>query len=139
RQTLAAIGLEQHAPRFVSPTGAARHPGEELEGSLARAEVGQGQAGIGTQHADEADAGAVEPFGDHLGTDQHVDLLAGHSAEYFLNGLAARDIAIETLDPRARKALGDGFGDLFGSKAAPLDRVLAAALGAGMGKHLLVR
>ena len=57
-----------------APPRAPRHLGEQLEGTLARAEIGQVEAGVGVDHARPASPGEIEALGHHLRADEDVGL-----------------------------------------------------------------
>ena len=97
-------GLHHHAPRLAAAPGAARHLGEELEGALGGAEVGQVEAEVRVHDADQADAREVVALGDHLGADHDVDAPLAERAQHALGGAAAaRDVAVEARDARLGK------------------------------------
>ena len=73
--------LDDRAPRVRAAAGAARDLRDELEGPLGRAEVGEGEGGVGADHADEAHIREVEPLRDHLRAHQHLDLALSEALE----------------------------------------------------------
>jgi fructose-1,6-bisphosphatase II len=66
--------LHNHPPRRVAAAGAPRHLDEELEGALARPEVGDAQRGVRVDDADDGHSGQVVALRDHLRPDEDVDL-----------------------------------------------------------------
>ena len=74
-------GLDEDFALDVAAPGAARHLGQQLKGPLARAEIGQVQAEVGVDDADQRDVGKVQALGDHLGADQDVGLAGAEIAQ----------------------------------------------------------
>ena len=113
--------LDQHPAALGPPARAAGHLGEELEGSLGGAEIGQVEAGVGVHHADQRDVGEVEPLRDHLGADQEIHLAPLHRAEDPLVGpLGAGGVEVHARHPGAGIALRQQLLELLGPDAAHL-------------------
>ena len=68
--------------------GAAGDLGDELEGSLVGAEVGQMEGLVGREDPDQRDAREIEALGDHLRADEHIELLVLEGGERLLVVLA---------------------------------------------------
>ncbi len=66
------------------------------------AEVAFEKTYVGIDDTDERDAGKIEPLGDHLRADEHIDLAAGEVA----------DEALVMVTPRHRVAVGAGDASL---------------------------
>ena len=61
---------------FTLELTAASSPGnlsQQLKGALAGAEIGNMQAEVCVEYANERDIGEVKPFSDHLGADDDVE------------------------------------------------------------------
>ena len=65
--------LDSASPRALAAAGAAGDLGQQLERALRGAEVGEAQADVGDDHADQRDLREVVALGDHLRADQHVE------------------------------------------------------------------
>ena len=91
-------------PSIVATPGAAGDLGEQLEGALGGAEVGQAEREIGADHAHQRDAVHVVALGDHLGADQQVDFAGLERAQHALEvGVAAHRVAVHASDARGGK------------------------------------
>ena len=91
-------------PRCFSSARATGDLGDELEGALGSAEIGQRQRRIAADHADERDVRIVEPLGDHLRAEHHLKLAAPKSAKRLLVILAAAHrVAIDTRVAKLRE------------------------------------
>ena len=58
----------------VAPSGAAGHLGQQLERPLAGAEIGEAEADVRRNDANQRDLREVVALGDHLRADKHVDM-----------------------------------------------------------------
>ena len=65
------VGLDDHATRVLTATGATRDLLEEVERALPRAEVGHLEGVVGIDHTHERHLGKVQALGDHLRAEQH--------------------------------------------------------------------
>ena len=65
-------GLDHHFALHFTTPGTARHLGEQLEGALAGAEVGQVKPDIGQDDADQGHRLDVQPLGHHLRTQEDI-------------------------------------------------------------------
>lgn len=74
-------GLDDHLPFQVAAAGAAGDLGEQLEGAFAGAEIGDVEAEVRIEDADEGDIGEVESLGNHLGADEDVDFMGFEGVE----------------------------------------------------------
>jgi hypothetical protein len=74
-------GLHEHPPARLSSTGPASHLGNQLERPLRSPKIGKMKPDIGVDDANYGDAGEVEPLGDHLGTEEQIDLSPSHRLE----------------------------------------------------------
>jgi len=114
--------LDDDFSGHFATAGAAGDLGEELEGALARAEVGGIEGEVGIEDADEGDVGEVEPFGDHLGAEEDVDLFGAEVAEGVAEGVfSAGGVGVEAGDFCAfEDFVEDGFG-FFGAVSLEAD------------------
>ncbi len=84
----------------------------------AGAEVGKGQRRVAADHADQRDVGIVQPLGDHLRAEHHLDFAAGESAEqgFVVLGVAHR-VAVDAGELQVGKLLAELFLDALGAQA----------------------
>lgn len=82
-------GLDDDFARHFSATGTASDLGEELEGAFASAEVGGVEREVGIEDADEGDVGEIESLGDHLCSEEDLDLLGAEVAQGVAEGILA--------------------------------------------------
>ncbi len=99
-------GLDDHTAGRVAPA-AARELGDELEGALLRAEVGEPERGIGVDDGRERNPAEVMPLGDHLRPQQDPALGGGEAPEDlgeqpWLGG----DVRVEPEPLQLRQSLG---------------------------------
>lgn len=131
-------GLDDDFARHFSTSGAASDLSEELESALACAEVGSVKGEVGIEDADEGDIGKVEPFGDHLGAEENIDLLRAEVAEGIAKGVfLAGGIGIESRDLCAFENFVEDHLGFFSSVALEADGGIAA-FGAELGDDGLV-
>ena len=91
--------LDDHPPRLRAPAGSTGDLGQELEGPLAGAEVGEVQAEVCGYDTDKCHSGNVVPLGHHLCPDENVHLATVERAkDPPLLPLAGCRVAVETLD-----------------------------------------
>jgi len=69
--------LNQRFARRLAAAGPPDHLGEQLKGPFRRAKIGQPEADVGRDDADERDRRKIMALGDHLRSDQDVDLAGG--------------------------------------------------------------
>ena len=58
----------------VAASGPSSNLGQELEGFFPSAKIRMMQTEVGVDNSDECDVGKVQPFGNHLGPDQNINL-----------------------------------------------------------------
>ena len=96
--------LDHDLSALRSAAGAPRDLTEQLEGPLARAEVGEVDPHVGVDHPHEGDVGEVETLGDHLRAEQHVDFATADAIEdRGVRPLAGRGVHVHARDPRRGK------------------------------------
>jgi hypothetical protein len=71
-------GLDHHVAPELAPSRSTGYLAQQLERSLARAEVRKVQAYIGIDHPYKRDSGEIQTLRDHLGAQQDVHLPAPH-------------------------------------------------------------
>ena len=76
RLTVRQVGLYDHFARRIAPSGPSAYLGQQLKGPLTCTEVGQMDARIGGDDADQGHAREVEPLGHHLRAQQHIGFAA---------------------------------------------------------------
>ena len=67
------ISLQHDFAGRLAASGASGNLGEELEGALGGAEVGEAESDVGTDDADQRDAVNVVALGDHLRADEQIE------------------------------------------------------------------
>ena len=98
------VGLDDDAAGALAAAGAAGDLGEELERALAGAEVGQVQADVGVDDADDGDTGHVEALREHLRADEDVGLAREEGREdAVVRAARAGDVAVPAQEPRLRE------------------------------------
>src|SRR6266481_4267766 len=101
----------------LSSSGAASDLGEQLESAFAGSKVGQMQADICIDDTHQGDIRKIEALGDHLRTDQNVDLSTPKSAKGLSIGIFSyHSIRIHPSQPGFWKKLLDNAFDLFGTE-----------------------
>ncbi len=127
--TVRRVGLDEDLALRFAAAGAAGDLGEQLEGALGGAEVGQVEREVGIEHADQGDVGEVESLGDHLGADEDVELLAAEVAQGVAElVLALHGVGVHPGDAGGREDGADGFLGALGAVAAEADGGIAAGL-----------
>ncbi len=90
--------LDDDLSRNIPPARASRHLGEQLEGPLARAEVGKVKGRIGGYDAHQGNPGKVMSLGDHLGPDQNAAVTGAEAVQDVLvPPLAPGGVAVHAL------------------------------------------
>src|SRR5262245_852855 len=65
--------LHINFPFCITSTGAAGNLSQQLKSTLSGSKIGHMQSYVGVDNADQSNIGKIEPFGDHLRSDQNVD------------------------------------------------------------------
>ena len=73
-------------------TRTTRHLGDQLKGTFRCSEVRKLQGGVGTHHADQSNSGEVQPFGNHLGAQQHTNFTPPERAQNLVQILESGDL-----------------------------------------------
>ena len=73
--------LQDDAAGGIAAAGAAGDLGDQLEGALGGAEIGEGQGGVAADDADQRDVGIIQALGDHLRAEHHLHFAAGESRQ----------------------------------------------------------
>ena len=98
------ISLQNDFAGSLAASGASGDLGEELEGALGGAEVGQAECGVGSDHSHERHSVNVMAFGDHLGADEQVEFAFVQGVQRALEiFVAANGVAVEAGDARLRE------------------------------------
>ena len=82
--------LDEHPPAALAAAAAPGELGDQREGPLLGAEVGEAQRRVGVQHDAQHDVGEVVSLGDHLRADQDARTAPARSAAGSRHGLPAR-------------------------------------------------
>ena len=131
-------GLDNNLAIQVTSPGAARHLGEQLEGALCGARVGDVQAQVCIQHAHQRHAGEVQPLGNHLGAQQNIGSVSAEIGQNIAQCVFARgDIGINALQPGLRETAAQHSLYLLGAVALQRD-VCRVAIRAAGRHHLAV-
>lgn len=77
-------GLNEDSPASFPASGATGDLCDELERAFRGAQIGLSEHGVGVDDTDECDIGEIKSFGDHLGTQQHINFTATEAVEGFI-------------------------------------------------------
>ena len=101
------LGIERLHDGFSNPLPApraTRNLGEQLEGPLARPEIGDAETNVGGDHAYERHAREVVALGDHLRPDEYVQVAGGEARqERSQRPFPSNRISIDPADARTRE------------------------------------
>ena len=112
--------------------------GEQLEGALTGAEIGNVQAKVRVEHTNERDIGEVQAFGDHLGADDDVDFALAKFLQGFTQGVfTAHGVGVDACDSCLWEYFFDDALYLLGAVALAADGGVST-LGAFLGGQCLV-
>jgi hypothetical protein len=121
------VGLNEHLPGPFAASGAAGHLGQEGEGSLGRAEVGDEQADIGQHGPHERNALEMQAFCDDLGAEDNIDFPVGDASPGVVIGAATR----HRIKVHAEQAgVGESGGEFLFDSLGPLADDGEAGVGA---------
>lgn len=100
------ISLDNNRPLQLSPPRSSANLGDDLEGVLGGPEIGQGERGIGHDHADQSHIRKIKPLGDHLGANQNINPARFEFIKYNPMRIPGADrVGIHPPDPGLRKDL----------------------------------
>ena len=109
-------GLDDDFAFEFAASGATGDLGDELEGALAGAEVGDVEAEVGVEDSHEGDVGEMQAFGDHLGADEDIDFLGFEfPKDVFECVFAAHGIGIDAGEASFWEDFLQDFLDLLGA------------------------
>ena len=109
-------GLDDDFAFEFTASGTSGDLGDELEGALAGAEIGDVEAEVGVEDSDEGDVGEMQALGDHLGADKDVDFLGFEFPEDVFEGVfAAHGIGIDAGEAGFGEDFLEDFLDLLGA------------------------
>ena len=127
RRVVGQERLEHDPARRIAAPGAAGDLRDELERPLGGAEVGQRQRRVAADDADERDVRVVQPLGDHLRAEHHLDLALGEAAEQCLVVLAAAHrVAVDAGELQLGELPRDLLLDALRAQAEQAELLLAA-------------
>ena len=143
------VGLNDGSGRVGGAPHAPTNLGNQLEGALVRAKVGQVQAGVGLHYAHHAELGQVEPLGDGLRADDDIDVTVaqvgvavlhlcargsvtvkarhGGGLEQFMHLLLdalGADTLVSDVDTLTLRAFEEGLGGVAAEVAAQSEEVV---------------
>ena len=132
------VGLDDDFSFKLTTSGPTCDLGEQLEGALTGAEIGNVQAEVCVEHTNEGDIGEVQAFGDHLGADDDVDFALAK----FLQGITQRvftahGVGVDACDSCLWEYFFDDTLYLLGAVALAADGGVST-LGAFLGGQCLV-
>ncbi len=111
-------GLDIDAAGLGAAAGSARKLGQELERPLAGAKIRKPEAHIREHHADQRDMREVKPFGDHLRSDQNIDLPRPELIQnHFMGIFFAGRVSVHPRDPCLREKTRPFAFDLLGAES----------------------
>ncbi len=129
-------GLDHHLPRRRAASRTPRHLRQQLVGPLRGPKIGVVQQVIGIEDPDERHALEIEPFGNHLRTDQNIGAVRREIADDGAEGALRGDrIAVQPRHARLGKAFGNLLLDLLRAEAHRL-QLDHLARGAAMRRRL---
>jgi hypothetical protein len=76
-------GLDDHLPLGLAATSTTRNLSQELKSPFPSTEIGRVKAYIGIDNANKGDVREIESLGDHLCTQQDIDLTGSEFSQYF--------------------------------------------------------
>ena len=111
--------LHEHATALRAAPRPPRNLRHELKRPLASPKVGKVQPRVGIHDSDDRDVRKVEPLGDHLGSEQDVDLALGNALQdVMVRPLARRRVEIHACDSRAGIAHPEEMLELLRTQTA---------------------
>ena len=111
-------GLNEDFAFQFAASGASGDLGEELEGALGGAEVGDVETDVGVENAYQGDVGEVEAFGNHLSTYEDVDFFRFEGEQGIAQGVFfAHDVGIDAGEAGFWEEFGKDFFDLLSAIA----------------------
>src|SRR6476619_4991391 len=72
RVMIRVISLNQNFAGQITASGSTSDLGQQLEGPLGGAEIGQRQTGVDRYHTNQRNIWEIVTFGEYLGADQHI-------------------------------------------------------------------
>ena len=101
-------GLDDDFALELTTASPAGDLGQQLEGALTGAEIGNMQAEVGIQYADQSDVGEMQALGNHLGANDDIDLALAELSQGVAQGvLAAHGVRIDAGDACLRENFFD--------------------------------
>src|SRR5688572_12788837 len=128
---LRGVALDDDARAGSAPPRAAGDLGQQAEGALPGAKIGEVQASIGVDDPDGGDAGEIKALGHHLGADNDIDVASLDLAQQPIRAAgASHRVLVPAEDPRRGKdATHLGF-DPLRARAEVVERTAAGGAGA---------
>ena len=109
-------GLDEHDAGGLAAPGASAGLGEQLEGPLGGAKIGQAQAHVGADDADQSDVGDIVTLGDHLRAHQDVIVAIAKRGQ---DGLVFALARTASRSSRAMRALGNAPCNSSSTRSEP--------------------
>jgi len=101
------IRLHDHFTRQIGAPGAPRHLEQERGQPFGRAEIAAVEGVVGAEHADQSEPRKIVSLGEHLRSDEDVDVSRVDAIENAGEGpLALRAVAVDAHDARSRECGG---------------------------------
>ena len=114
--------LNDDFARAIAAARAARHLRQQLKRSLRGAKVRQRQRGIRRENSDQRHEREVVSLGDHLRSDQNVDLALSKTAKHALEvANVLHGVAVDASDARIREQFPQVGLDTLGALADIMD------------------
>jgi hypothetical protein len=76
-------GLDDYLPLGLTATSTTRNLSQELKSPFPSPEIGRVKPYVGIDNANKGDVRKIEPLGDHLGTQQNIDLTGPKLSQHF--------------------------------------------------------
>src|SRR5262249_19669313 len=122
RIVIGKVTLNDNLARTVAAAGTSSHLGQQLERALGRTKVRHRERRIRREDAHQRHHWKVVAFGDHLGSDENIDVAPAESAKNALEiANMSHRISIDAADAGIRKQLLQIGFDAFRSLANVVD------------------
>lgn len=119
-------GLQDDEAGAVAASGAPAHLCEQLVCPFGGAEIRQMQPHIGIDDTHERDVMDIVSFGDHLRTDEEIDVTVSEIFQDILDGLRCCPVAVESVDARVWEDCLEQGDEAFGAVSGVTEFVPSA-------------
>ena len=138
RRTYWRKSLHNHLTLRLTATGTTGNLSEQLKGSLSCTEVWRMQADVCIDNTDKRHIGKIEALGNHLRSDQNIDLTGAEFSQYLpIGAFLTHCIGIHPGNARCGEKLSDRLLDALGADSGVLNAGIPAFRAAGWGFCLM--